>query len=119
MHTRWLMTCALSLGLGLWADSAGAGSIVLNFGGAAETITTTPAQDARLEKLRVNSVARGLPYPTVESMLRAFLLDHLAQKVEEARGVEGDTFCTRFKALTPAQRAAITTQTGGNEPSCP
>jgi hypothetical protein len=97
---------------------AEAGTITLSFG-APQTITTTAAQDARLEKLRAHSQARGLPYATIEAMLRAFLLDHLQQKVEEARGVEGGDFCAAFKAKTPAERAATIAAHGGNEPACP
>jgi hypothetical protein len=94
------------------------GSITLDFG-APETMTFTAAQRSRFEKMRAHSQARGLPYPTIERMLRAFLADHLGQRDEEARGLEGADFCTRFKALTAAQQAAITTQTGGNAPPCP
>jgi hypothetical protein len=109
------VTLVLASAPGALAQS---GSITIDFG-APETMPFTAAQRARLEKLRAHSQARGLPYPTIERMLRAFLADHVGQKVEEARGVEGDDFCTSYKAKTPAERAAVAAQMGGNEPPCP
>src|SRR5919106_537942 len=95
----------------LTASVAHAGTITLNFG-APLTITTTAAQDAALERLRAISQARGLPYTTIEIMLRAFLVEQVQGRVQEAKQLDAGEGCERYRNLTPAQQATIDSNFG-------
>jgi hypothetical protein len=90
---------------------AEAGTITLDFG-APLTLTTTAGQDAALQRLRAISQARGLPYTTVEIMLRAFLVEHVGNRVQEAKQLDAGEGCERYRTLTAAQQATIDSNFG-------
>jgi hypothetical protein len=106
---RW--PSALRGSIAVRLTHAEAGTITLNFGNAL-TLTTSAAQDAALERLRAISVARGLPYTTVEIMLRAFLVEHVGNRVQEAKQLDAGEGCERYRTLTAAQQATIDSNLG-------
>jgi hypothetical protein len=111
-----------SVAIGL--SHAEAGTITLNFG-APQTLTTTAPQDAALQRLvaRSNADRAGqvppLPARTIEQYLRDVLITAVGSYFLQAKEAEGEDFCIAWKAKTPAERAAVVTAHGGNEPPCP
>jgi hypothetical protein len=93
----------------LLVSEAYGGTITLNFG-SAQTLTTTPAQDAALGRIRTFLNTQRAPadqYATIEAMLRDILLTALTSYRDQATELIRDDACAHYRSLTPAQRTTI------------
>ena len=97
------------------------GSIVLDFG-AAQTLTTTAAQDNRLARLLADVNAerarQSLPALTLEQYLRSVLVSTIQSYVAQANARDAADACAAYHALSAADQQLVRDKLGGKSP-CP
>lgn len=103
---------------------AWSGSVVFNFGGTPETLTTNAKQDDKIARL-LTEHNRGraganppLPPLTMEQFNREIYVEKLKELHGMAISVESTDFCTVYQTWTQQQKDQVFALGGNNSP-CP
>ena len=108
----------------LSVSAAYAGTVTFDFGGSKVVLTTTAAQDAALDNLRVQANANNVlnpslvPAASLEDYVSQILAGNLSNYYAQARQLEQKAACVTYQALVKLSQDSIKTTLAGKSP-CP